>query len=77
MELAFYLGKQTLSIMNKEIIYCYRKAFYKKKRVSKKIKPVNTKEINPEYSLKGLMLKLKLQYFGYLMQRTDSLEKTQ
>ena len=34
------------------------------------------KEISPEYSLKGLMLKLKLQYFGPLMQRTDSLEKT-
>ena len=34
------------------------------------------KEIHPEYLLKGLMLKLKLQYFGYLMQRTDSLEKT-
>ena len=34
------------------------------------------KEICPEYSLEGLMLKLKLQYFGYLMQRTDSLEKT-
>jgi len=34
------------------------------------------KEINPEYSLKGLMLKLKLQYFGYLMRRADSLEKT-
>jgi len=34
------------------------------------------KEINPEYSLEGLMLKLKLQYFGYLMERTDSLEKT-
>ena len=33
------------------------------------------KEINPEYSLEGLMLKLKLQYFGHLMQRTDSLEK--
>ena len=33
------------------------------------------KEINPEYSLKGLMLKLKLQYFGHLMQRTNSLEK--
>ena len=33
------------------------------------------KEINPEYSLKGLMLKLKLQYFGYLLQRADSLEK--
>ena len=34
------------------------------------------KEISPEYSLEGLMLKLKHQYFGYLMQRTDSLEKT-
>ena len=34
------------------------------------------KEINPEYSLKGLMLKLKLQYFGHLMQRADLLEKT-
>ena len=34
------------------------------------------KEINPEYSLEGLMLKLKLEYFGHLMQRTDSLEKT-
>jgi len=34
------------------------------------------KEISPEYSLQGLMLKLKLQYFGHLMQRTDSLEKT-
>ena len=34
------------------------------------------KEINPEYSLEGLMLKLKLQYFGHLMQSTDSLVKT-
>ena len=34
------------------------------------------KEINPKYSLEGLMLKLKLKYFGHLMQRTDSLEKT-
>ena len=34
------------------------------------------KEISPEYSLEGLMLKLKLQYFGHLMQRTDSLEET-
>ena len=42
----------------------------------KEIKAVNTKEINPEYSLAGLLLKLKLQYFGHLMQRTDSLEKT-
>ena len=41
----------------------------------KDIKPI-LKEISPEYSLEGLMLKLKLQYFGHLMQRTDSLEKT-
>ena len=34
------------------------------------------KEISPEYSLEGLMLKLRLQYFGHLMQRTDSFEKT-
>ena len=34
------------------------------------------KEISPEYSLEGLMLKLKLQYFGHLIERTDSLEKT-
>ena len=34
------------------------------------------KELNPEYSLEGLMLKLKLQYFGHRMRRTDSLEKT-
>ena len=43
---------------------------------SKEIKPVNPKEINPVYSLEGVMLKLKLQYFSNLMQRTDSLEKT-
>ena len=43
---------------------------------SRKMKPVNPKEINSEYSLEGLMLKLKLQYFGHLMQRADSLEKT-
>ena len=36
----------------------------------------NLKEISPEYSLEGLMLKPKLQYFGHLMRRTDSLEKT-
>ena len=42
----------------------------------KEIKQVIQWEINPEYSLEGLMLKLKLQYFGYLMRRVDSLEKT-
>ena len=42
----------------------------------KEIKQSVLKEINPEYSLEGLMLKMKLQYFCLLMQRTDSLEKT-
>ena len=43
---------------------------------AKRSKQSILKEINPEYSLEGLMLKLKLQYFGYLMPRADSLEKT-
>ena len=42
----------------------------------KEIQPSILKEISPEYSLEGLILKLKLQYFGHLMQRTDSFEKT-
>ena len=42
----------------------------------KEIQPVNPNEISPEYSLEGMMLKLKLQYFGHLMCRTDSLETT-
>ena len=42
----------------------------------KEVKPVNPKEINPEYSLEGMMLKPKLQYFGHLMGRAHSLEKT-
>ena len=41
----------------------------------KDFEPVNPTEISPKYSLEGLMLRLKLQYFGHLMQRTDSLEK--
>ena len=42
----------------------------------KEIQPVHPKGNHPEYSLEGLMLKLKLQYFGHLMRRTDSFEKT-
>ena len=41
----------------------------------KEIKLINPKGISPEYSLEGLMLKLKLQYFGHLVQRADSFEK--
>ena len=56
-------------------LWCWRRLL----RVSWTAKRSNQsilKEINPEYSLEGLMLKLKLQYFGHLVQRADSLEKT-
>ena len=43
---------------------------------AKRLQQSILKEINPEYTLEGLVLKLKLQYFGHLMQRTDSFEKT-
>ena len=57
-------------------LWCWRRLL----RVSWTVRRSNQsilKEINSEYSLEGLMLKLKLQYFGYLMRRTDSLEKTE
>ena len=56
-------------------LWCWRRLL----RVSWTVRRSNQsilKEISPEYSLEGLMLKLKLQYFGHLMQRTDSPEKT-
>ena len=55
-------------------LWCWRRLL---RRVDcKEIQPVHPKEISPEYSLEALMLKLKLQYFGHLMRRTDSFEKT-
>ena len=60
--------------------WCFRVVVLEKTLESlldcKQIKPVNPKEINPEYSLEGLILKLKLQYFGHLVGRCESLEKT-
>ena len=56
-------------------LWCWRRLFrfpWTARRSNQSI----WKEINPEYSLEGLILKLRLQYFGYLMQRTDSFEKT-
>ena len=53
-------------------LWCWRRVPWTARRSNKSI----LKEISPEYSLKGLMLKLKLQYFGHLMWRADSLEKT-
>ena len=60
--------------------WCYWTVLLEKTIVSlldlKEIQPVHPKEISPEYSLEGLMLKLKLQYFGHLMWNSDSFEKT-
>ena len=55
--------------------WCWRR-FLKVHWTARRSNQSILKEINPEFSLEGLMLKLKLQYFGHLMQRTDSLEKT-
>ena len=56
-------------------LWCWRRLL-RVPRTAKRSNQLILKEISPEYSLEELMLKLKLQYFGYLMRRTDSLEKT-
>ena len=56
-------------------LWCWRRLLRVPWTARRSNQPI-LKEISPEYSLEGLMLKLKLQYFGYLMQRTDSLERT-
>ena len=56
-------------------LWCWRR-LWRVPWTSRRSNQFILKEISPDYSLEGLMLKLKLQYFGYLMQRTDSLEKT-
>ena len=56
-------------------LWCWRRLL-KVPWTTRRSKQSILKEISPEYSLEGLMLKLKLQYFGHLMGRTDSLEKT-
>ena len=56
-------------------MWCWRRLLRIPCRARRSIQSI-LKEISPEYSLEGLMLKLKLQYFGHLMQRADSLEKT-
>ena len=53
-------------------LWCWKRSPWTARRSNESI----LKEINPEHSLEGLMLKLKLQYFGHLLQRTDSLSKT-
>ena len=56
-------------------LWCYRR-FFRVPWTARRSKLSILKKINPEYTLEGLMLMLKLQYFGHLMQRADSLEKT-
>ena len=56
-------------------LWCWRR-FLRVPWTAKRFNQSILKEISPEYSLEGLMLKLKLQYFGHLMRRTDSFEKT-
>ena len=56
-------------------LWCWRRLWRVPWATKRSNQPI-LKEINPEYSLEGLMLQLKLQYFGHLMQRADSLEKT-
>ena len=56
-------------------LWCWRRLL-RVPWTARKSKQSILKEINPEYSLEGLMLKLKLQHFGHLMRRTDSFEKT-
>ena len=56
-------------------LWCWRRLLRVPWTAKKSNQPI-LKETSPEYSLEGLTLKLKLQYFGHLMQRTDSLEKT-
>ena len=56
-------------------LWCWRR-FLRVPWTARRSNQSTLKKISPEYSLEGLMLKLKLQYFGHLMRRTDSLEKT-
>ena len=56
-------------------LWCWRRLL-RVPCTAKRLNQSILQEINPEYSLEGLMQKLKLQYFGYLMQKADSLEKT-
>ena len=69
------INKAECQIIDAFGLYCWKRllrVLWTARRSNQSI----LKEISPEYSLEGLMLKLKLQYFGHLMRRTDSLEKT-
>ena len=75
----FFYSRMTSSVVSYPIhiwpIVTHHTYYLKSPLDCKEIQPVHPKEISPEYSLEGLMLKLKLQYFGHLMWRTDLFEK--
>ena len=69
------IGLQLIKINGKKKLWCWRRLL-RVPWTARRSNPSMLKEINPKCSLEGLMQKLKLQYFGYLMQRVSSLEKT-
>ena len=71
-----YLGQILWTYLSFEIYLWYWRRLLRITWTERRSNQSILKEISPEYSLEGLMLKLKLQYFGHLMQRTDSFEKT-
>ena len=69
------INKAECQRINAFELWCWRR-FLKVPWTARRLNQAILREINPEYSLKGLMLKLNLQYFGHLMQTDDSLEKS-
>ena len=69
-------GENVFKLIFKKISFIYLVVLLRVPWTARRSNQSILKEINPEYSLQGLMLKLKLQYFGHLMGRADSFEKT-
>ena len=75
-QLCWLMNTRLRYSFNNEFTGNYHTVFLQVPWTARRSNQSTLKEISPEYSLEGLMLKLKLQYFGHLMRRTDSLEKT-
>ena len=75
MDVSYTIKKEEHQRIHAFELWCWRRVL-RVPRAARRSNQSILKEISPEYSLEGLMLKLKLQYFGHLMRRADSLEKT-
>ena len=75
MDVSYTIKKEEHQRIDAFELWCWRRVL-RVPRAARRSNQSILKEISPEYSLEGLMLKLKLQYFGHLMRRADSLEKT-